>query len=322
MTLDDELRRRLQQAADRAGEGTDPAALTGAVAAKVAGGGVSGVRLLGGLSVAGLVVGGALGFTALRPSTDAASSQVVVAAEVQRASLFDCPDGAPTASVRAGDRLYAIGRTDDGGWLAVRPVEGGTVSWLPAEGLRTDDDRDLAVLTCTETIAMNTGPAATSTSMGDTTTSSTTTTVPATSTTTATTVPATVPPTVPPTAPPTAPPTTAAPDNQQPTVQASSNLSEIYDTSWPECENAAVLTAFAADNVGVTSVTGTWAGLGGSPKAFTKGAGNTWTATFGLFSGLGANYNQLVSITITARDAAGNTAATVVQVRVYGTCLL
>ena len=83
-----------------------------------------------------------------------------------------------------------------------------------------------------------------------------------------------------------------------------------------------MLTAIATDNVGVTSVTGTWSGLAGSPKAFTKGSGNSWTMQFGPFSGLGFAYNQLITITITAKDAAGNSQATTVQVRVYGECLL
>ena len=100
-------------------------------------------------------------------------------------------------------------------------------------------------------------------------------------------------------------------------MQAGSNLSEIFVSSGPECDNEAVITAFASDNVGVTSVTGTWTGVGGSPKAFTKGAGTTWTMTFGPFAGV-ETANQVVTITVTARDAAGNSRSTAVNVTVWG----
>lgn len=320
MTLDDELRRRLQQAADRAGEGTDSGALAGAVAAKAgagagAGTGLGGLRLLGALGATGLVVGGALGFTLLRPAEGEANGPGLTPTAISAGNLFDCPDGVAVGTVHAGDRLFAVGRTDDGGWLAVRSPSGGPVNWLPATALAADDDRQLPVLTCTETIAMTTGTATTTTTTIAA-TSTTSTTVPPTSTTVAPTT------TVPVTVPPTAPTTTLAPDTQKPTVQASTNLTEIYDSSWSECDNEAVLTAIATDNVGVTSVTGTWSGLPGSPKAFTKGSGNSWTMQFGPFSGLGFAYNQLITITITAKDAAGNSNAATVQVRVYGECLL
>ena len=72
----------------------------------------------------------------------------------------------------------------------------------------------------------------------------------------------------------------------------------------------------------VISVTATWAGLPGSPLAFTHGSGAVWTATFGPFSGLGASYSQDVTLTVTARDAAGNARSAAVVVHVWGTCLI
>jgi hypothetical protein len=315
MSLDDELRRRLQQAADQAGAGTDPAALTHQVTKQAAVGARPPLRLLGAIGAAGLVAGGALGFTALRPGDTAQSTdrQVVVAEQIRRHGLYDCPRGGEVGVAHAGDRLFVVGRSDDGGWLAVRAVDGGNISWLAAAALTADDDREVPTLTCTETTAMNTGTEqATTSTIGETTTTVDTSTTVATTVPATTTTPTTTPATVPPTAPPTAPP-----DTQQPSLQASSNATEIFDSSGPECVNEATLTAIATDNVGVTSVTATWSGLPGSPKAFTKGAGNTWTATFGPFSGI-ATPNQLVTITITARDAAGNTRATAVQITVWG----
>ena len=65
----------------------------------------------------------------------------------------------------------------------------------------------------------------------------------------------------------------------------------------------------------------TYSGLPSSPinLSFSSGA---WRGNFGQFAGLGPNFNQLTTITLTARDAAGNTASTNVQVRVWGTCLV
>jgi hypothetical protein len=306
MTFDDELRRRLQQAAERAGEGTDVEALVQSVSSvATTGAGAVGApwKMLGALGAGGLVVGGALGLTVLRPDTRGADTTPRVQPS---GSVFDCPDGSPVATIQAGDRLFAIGRTDDGSWLAVRGLDGDAVNWLPASGLEVDDNRDLPVLTCAETIIMVVGASGTSTTMPPATTAAPTTT--------------TSPPVT--TATPTTAPTTVPPDIQRPVVQVSTDVTEIYDNLYPACDNEAVLTAIATDNVGVVSVTGSWSGLAGSPAAFAKGSGTTWTLRFGPFTDLGFAYNELVAITVTARDAAGNSQSTTVQVRVYGECLL
>jgi hypothetical protein len=117
VTFDDELRRRLQQAADRAGEGTDPGALAQAVSSAAApGAGTGGAggtpwKLLGGLGASGLVVGGILGVTVLRPDEGGADTTFGLR---PAGSVFDCPEGSPVATIRSGDRVFAIGRTDDG----------------------------------------------------------------------------------------------------------------------------------------------------------------------------------------------------------------
>ena len=324
MSLDDELRRRLQQAADQAGAGTDPAALTHQVTKQAAVGARQPLRLLGAIGAVGLVAGGALGFTAFQSSDEAVGDRTVVVAErIRRGGLYDCPGGSIVGDARPGDRLYAIGRIDGGSWLAVRAVDGGDISWLPAAALATDDDRELPTLTCTETIEMNVGGADSTT-----TTETTTTTVETTTTTVSptTTEPTTVPATVPATVPPTPPPTTLPPDNQAPVISQSGRApAEIYDGSWSSyCSISSALTLAATDNVGVTQVSGTYgAGLPGSPIGFVKGAGNTWTATFGPFVGLPSGYSQAVAINITAKDAAGNTSAVVALiVTVNGTCLI
>ena len=61
MSTDDELRRRLQQAADLAGAGTDPASLTQQVMTKAAVGVRAPMRLLGAIGVAGFWAGATIG---------------------------------------------------------------------------------------------------------------------------------------------------------------------------------------------------------------------------------------------------------------------
>ena len=94
MSLDDELRRRLQQAADQAGAGTDSAALAQQVTTRAAAGARPPLRLLGAIGAVGLVAGGVLGYTALQPE-DAAGAAPATRIEVQQYSLYDCPGGSP-----------------------------------------------------------------------------------------------------------------------------------------------------------------------------------------------------------------------------------
>lgn len=78
----------------------------------------------------------------------------------------------------------------------------------------------------------------------------------------------------------------------------------------------------ASDDIGVTSVTGTYSGLPGGPLAFSF-QGGQWRATFGPFGGLAPSFGQNVTITIRARDAAGNQSAPAqTSVQVWGTCLI
>ncbi|HQZ36124.1 MAG TPA: hypothetical protein PK020_16980 [Ilumatobacteraceae bacterium] len=334
MSVDDELRRRLQAAADQAGNGANAGAMTQAVATKAAAGPRPSLRLLGGLGVAGVIVGGVIGFTALKPAESAGAAAVIV--DTQRYSLFDCPDGALRGSALPGDRVYVTGRNQAGDWLELRdPRNSSNRAWVPATAVDPDAVADVPVVPCKESVELI-ADTATSTSTTTSTTipeTTTTTTVPETTTTLApTTVPVTTPittkPTVPVTAPPTVPPTvppTLPPDTQKPVLgQATTSKSEIWDVSGaPYCDTTSIITINATDNVAVTSVQATWTGLPGSPKQFTKGAGNTWTMTFGPFSGLNYTFNQPIQISIVARDAAGNqsTPATV-SVTVHGECLI
>ena len=300
MSIDDELRKRLKDAADQAGAGVNPAALAQA-AATTTPAAVLPMTLLAGLGAVGLIVGGALGFTALKPADD--NARIGATVEVQQYSLYDCPGGAPTGIAYPGDRVYVTGRDDSGGWLEVRdPRNQGSTLWVPSVAVDPDNVIDVPVRSCNEPIELIAVDATTTTTLlGDTTTTSPVAT--------------------------TTPPTTQAPDTQKPLLsKGTRNPDEIWGINVDDCVDRSTITVQAVDNVAVTQVRGSYgAGLPGSPITFSHAAGNTWTATFGPLSGFDSLYSEDVVISIVARDAAGNTStATTVTIHVWGSemCLI
>jgi hypothetical protein len=258
MTFDDELGRRMKDAADQAGAGADPAAMTAGVSTAATGGaGAGGAgaaatwKLFGFLAAAGLVVGGVLGFTVLGPEDTAAGGGP--AAVVDGYALYDCPGGALAGSANPGDRVWVIGRDESGGWLQIRDPRNQSQSrWVVATAVVADDaDASVdavPVASCDVSAVLVVSGATTSSSS---TTSSTTTTTPATTTTVApTTVPATVAPTVPPTAPP---PTTA---NVPPAIgNVSANPSTVAGGCNPDSSTISVP---VTDQSGIASVRLDW----------------------------------------------------------------
>ena len=323
MSLDDELRRRLQAAADNAGAGANPAAVTDAVATKAAAGGRPPLRLIGGLGVAGVIVGGVIGFTALKPAESAGASEVIV--QTQRYSLFDCPDGGLRGTALPGDRVFVTGRNEAGDWLELRdPRNQSNRAWVPAGAVDPDAVADVPVVPCNPAVAMVTG-AATSTSTSTTTsttvpetttTTTTTTTTPATATTiAATTVPGTTPVTtkptvavtVPPTTPPTVPPT--VPPNQPPTV-GTVIASPTTINGLSECGiSTSTISVVVTDASGVASVRLDWSIPAlKSPRTgslLLTPSGNTFSGA--ISPGNGDNQDRYVALTITAIDAQGLT---------------
>lgn len=163
MSLDDELRKRMQQAADRAGHGIDPSTLARAATSRATGGGMK-QTLLGGLGVAGLVAGGVLGFTALAPSDDGNAGSVGATVDVSQYSLYDCPNGALSGQARPGDRVYVVGRDDSGEWLEIRdPRNQAVLRWLPAAAVDPDNVIDVPVHECSRPIEMVAGDGSTPT---------------------------------------------------------------------------------------------------------------------------------------------------------------
>jgi hypothetical protein len=292
------------------------------------------LRLLGGLGAAGLVAGGALGLTLLRPS--ASASPLVSGAEVTGLGLagFDCPNGAVVASLNAGDRVFVTGRNDDGSWLAIRnPQHTDRTVWVPAKAATRDATTDLAVTPCDTPTPTGVVATATSTTTTTTVAATTTTTAPAPATTTKVTVPQTVPHTVPRTT--TTPPTLPTPDTTKPTItsghpnSADPEVDVFGAKSGPLCGKTAPLTVTANDDVGVTSVVGTWFTSSPSESAsgtvtFSPSGGGAWQGTFGPASVSTSFLFHTVVINVVAKDAAGNTSTPpfTLQVALFGQCVI
>ena len=167
-----------------------------------------------------------------------------------------------------------------------------------------------------------------------TTTSTSTTTLPPTTTSTSTT---TLPPTTTTTTTSTTTTTTQAPDTTPPNI-ANGNVTpgQIWEQdglgiSCPaNTPRDATITAFVTDNVAVTSVTATWTDPLGNQSVPMTRSGDTYTATIGPYAAGTwdpANlfpYDHAVTVTITARDAAGNKKSTTVLITVteIGQCFI
>ena len=348
MSFDDDLRQRMQRAAEAAGRDADPAAAAARVAAATASTGTPTavvLKIVGGLAVVGVAAGTILGATVLRPdaSADAATAGGFA---TQPGSTFDCPGGAPVGELQPGDRVYVVGRDADDEWSAIRDPNGKlTAVWVHTAALVPDstatevpeiecDREELSEVTGTtgvtettveDTVVDTTEPTATTPATTEPENATTTTvTAPPTTTSPVTVPPPTTTPTPPPPPPPTAapttgPPTTVPPDTEQPSVQAGTGSSSIggHDACLPK---ETTLTAYVTDNVGVTAVTASSGPSGTISLQRTAGTAQngTWTATYGPFPGLPATFDQQVSITVTARDAAGNTRSTNLTMTVQG----
>ncbi|MCH7585471.1 MAG: hypothetical protein IH941_10025 [Acidobacteria bacterium] len=310
------------------------------------------VALLFSVALAGAAVG--VGARALFDDEGVESS--AAAARAVSILAYDCPGGEPIAEMTGGDRLFLMARYGDGdGWLRTRDPRPPHVAWWI---LASAVDPDAPASTLPEaacgdelpdeagidgTVESTEDPATTTTALDDTTTS-TTTSAPGTTTstlagTTTTTAPGTTTTTAPDTTTTTAPDTTTttAPDTTPPTIASkSATPDEIWEqdglvVSCPsENDRQSTISAVVTDNFGVMSVTASWSDPDGIQNAPMSVVGSNYTSTFGPYPAGEWDpfntfpYDHSVTITITARDAAGNKSSTTVSVTVWeiGHCLI
>jgi hypothetical protein len=216
---------------------------------------------------------------------------------------------------------------DDTGTLTLAGVPVDTTTTNPPDTTTTT----VAPGTTTTTTVppgSTTSTTSTTTTPPSTTTSTSTTTPPSTTTSTSTT---TLPPT---TTTTTTTTTTPASDDTPPNI-ANGNVTpgQIWEqdgvvsgfmlTCDPSTQRQATISAFATDNVGVTSVTATWSDPFGNQSVTMSRSGDTYTATIGPYAAgawdplSNSPYDHPVTITITARDAAGNKNSVTASVTVF-----
>lgn len=238
------------------------------------------------------------------------------------ASVRDCPSGTVLTSYASGSRVYAVARTESADWVQVRDLSSpDRTVWVNAADVDLDSDisglpvRDCpqfdGAVTAAGDTTTTTVPDTTTSSVPETTTSSSTTEPPPGDTTTSSTTTEPPPDT-------TLPTTTEPPDTTPPTIKQPSAFPNVIwenDTESLSCPPAnpreSTISAIVTDDVGVTSVTASWT-IGGTPMTATMGlSGGTYSTTFGPFDSPTVTdedpFLEVVTITITARDAAGNT---------------
>ncbi len=324
MSLDDQLRDALQGGLPpvEVPAGLADTLIERAAAAPGPGGGrvLQGTAIWIGIAVvAGALLGGALGFFG---GNDQPSGVVM---DLDGVPVYVCPWAGEVGTLHRGDRVLIIGRTEDGVWLAVRNVRNsGEAVFIRSEHVTEDSDvSGLPVRDCEDRGILAIGPSTvvetTTTTVAESTTTTTSaattsTTVPATTTTatTTSTMSSTQPPDV---TPPVMDKSAAAP-----TViweQDGPNLS-----CPPLTLRSSTVSVYVTDDTGVAEVMASWTDPSGQRTVAMSGTSGVYSAVFGPYAAGAwdplslAPFEHTVSITFTARDAAGNTSSVAVTVTV------
>jgi hypothetical protein len=280
-------------------------------------GDVVGAGVGGGPHLWFLVVGAAVGIAVgalLAVFTGGGSGGVGGVLPLDAVPIYSCPGNTEIGSLHRGDRILIVGQAGEG-WLAVRNVRGsGEIVYVETHHVVPDADTSGLPRRDCEPEGILSIDSTTTTSLPE----STTTTVPATTTT----VPATTTTSAPAT-------TTTAGDTTAPSISnASANPPEIWEEDIenlvpcpPQTPRESIISAFVTDAVGVTQVTASWTLPGEPQTTVPMGGGPNYTATFGPFEGETLPTTEPrdhdVTVTIRARDAAGNIATTTVVVTVW-----
>ncbi|MEP6842193.1 MAG: hypothetical protein ABJA11_01645, partial [Pseudolysinimonas sp.] len=236
------------------------------------GSGLGWIPWVGVIVVLGLV-GGTLGATGAfgRPHALAPVSNTVLTSLTIDASVagLDCPAGSPVTQVHPGQRVLSMSRSSDSAYIEVRdPAALDSAVWIPAKALKSNG------------VPFSTLPVSGCTTF-------TATPIPA---------PVVVTPVVPvtPVKPvkPGPPKDTTPPSVDKPTASLENQVCHVK------------VTATAADNVGVTSVSITYAGAHNHGSGQMTATGGHWE--YVLNGTTDTLYGESTTFSVTAHDAAGN----------------
>lgn len=222
-----------------------------------------------GLVVVAGIVGGVAGVSGVagRPTVEVATIGYSALLD-ERVDVLACPGGDSVGTLVQGERVLAIARSDDSAYLAVRdPYDSSATVWLPRAAVVVDNgEQDVASLPvdgCDEVIVTTPTPTPTPTETPE---------------------------------PGPAPKPVPTKDTAAPVMgQSYATPNPIYNLE------PTVVHATAADNVGVVSISISWAGEFTGSAQMTK-SGAEWVYTFTPPDDNGGT----ITFTLRAIDAAGN----------------
>ncbi len=262
------------------------------------------------LGAAGLVLGAGTGYALGASGGGDEAVPVQVGSAGGTVPAYACPGAGVVDQLVRGDRIYAIGKTDDGAWIVVRDVRAGYAPvFVDASYVELDGAADLETMNCDDVgtwapYVEATTPAPVETPAP----------APAPH---ATTKPAPVETTAAPPPPDTTPPTLA---------NAHGTPGDIWEqdgggiTCLGGPARTSVVSVNATDDKGVASASMTYTVPGAGPVTRTmSGSGSTWSATFGpvAASTVPDSTAPSVTVTITVKDTSGNSATTTASVSVH-----
>ena len=284
--------------------------------------------------------------SALRDRASETDAGPTPATAVAGLVAWDCPGGSPVGRLVGGDRVYVVGVHDtQDGWYRTRNPEDSTETWwVPVGSVALDgDSSELTPSGCGDPEPADTsfGVAGASTADGATTTtappsttstqapsstttqapSSTTTRAPSSTTTQAPTSTSSVPATTAPTT--TAPPTTTPGDETGPQLALSLSQTKIWeaDGGGVSCGNlprTTTLTAEVSDPSGVAEVRATWtAGTFDGDQVLVGDGVRSTTVGPHPYHSIASQTDEIVSISVTARDSLGNRTTRTIDFRLH-----
>jgi hypothetical protein len=246
------------------------------------------------------VTGGALGASGLMGGSSAPAGGDIPAYVLsdETAPIYSCPGGPEVGSIPASTRVLAVARDADSTYLGVRdPANLTSTVWFETGALVLDPDTpeisSLPVEECPEVTVTEVEPTPTPEPTEST------------------------PPDDGNNNPP--PPSDTTPPSVKP---GNFNPNGVYGTgSAPYCNEYSDIVVAIADNVGIASVSASQSHPGSSITQIGQNGQNyTFRFVAGLYSYPMPDLN--VTVTFTAKDAAGNTASNTKNITIYNTCLI
>jgi hypothetical protein len=231
-------------------------------------------------------------------------------------ALYTCPGDGEVGTLRAGDRVGAVARSADGAWVAVRPLGGGAAEgWVARADIDLQgsvqalpegscDDADQLVIAPPGTEGAADEPATPSDGSADDTVTPDSTSPPRSTTT-----------------------TTASSDTQGPSLALSLSEVKLWEADGGSIfcgsrPRTSQLRAQVSDPSGVAEVRATWtAGTYEGDRMLVGGALRTTTVGPHPYHSLPSQSDEVITVSVNARDERGNATTETIAFRLHSTDL-